>query len=155
MKKKMGLAKSSPTKVLHKDKGMGGMEMLEIESMKIFKRLTFFIKEWRRKNEMAETMFEALTCLEREIEVKTSRATREGISIDHASNSWWKSTMQCCVKNKACHEAFDETWMSDEEAFVEVTSNKGITKKELRVMNCLRIKWKTWKMSTGMINTQQ
>ena len=140
MKRKMGFARSTPNKVFHKDKTMGGMGMNEITEIKTFRRIMLFIKEQRKQSEMGEALFAALTCFEREIGIKISRVIRKNTSIDCVQNGWWKDAAAHCIHDKMRTDAFEETQMEDAEALMEFISGKQAASLEKRAMNFLIMK---------------
>ena len=129
--------------------------MTELENMNVFIRLRIFIKEVRLNSKMGRMLLTALACIERETGIKTSRVARMGIDIDHAANGWWKGTLQRCSTNKMKLDVFDSTPVPDAETFMERATNKGSTKREIKIINCMRITWKTWRKEPGFFNEFQ
>ena len=118
MKRKMGFAASTPNKFFYEDKGMGGSGMPELENMNVFRRLQFFMKEWRNNSYMGEILFTSLTHIEKEMGIKVKRAIKKEINIDYVSEGWWKGIIKYCINNRVELDILDKTPIKDSTLFI-------------------------------------
>ena len=89
---------------------------------------------------MGEILFTSLIHVEREMGKKVKRAIKKEINIDYVSEGWWKVIIKHCIKNKVELDIFDKTPMKDELTFVEKVMQKKTTKREMKIINFMRIK---------------